>query len=60
MKSKQGGVEVNADKLSTRSCIEITIQDELTVDDSYLFLTKRGEFHIIGKNVTKKFYQVTN
>ena len=31
MKSKEGGVEVNADKLSTRSCVEFRMYDEVTV-----------------------------
>jgi len=31
MTCKNGGVEVNADKLITRSCMEIRMQDEITV-----------------------------
>ena len=34
MTRKEGGVEVNADKLSTHSYIEFRMQDEVTVEDS--------------------------
>ena len=50
---KESGVEVNAHKLSTRPCVEIRMHHEVRFEDSYLFLTNSGEYHMFGKNLTK-------